>query len=73
MEGGFRISGGEGTVPATFGETVGPATFEVQSQAMEPFGGITIMLAGDSGQLPPVRGNAVWNKKASNKGHDTDG
>eukprot|EP00978_Attheya_sp_CCMP212_P039456 scaffold205276_cov24-Attheya_sp.AAC.1 len=41
--------------------------------SQEPFGGITIVLAGDPGQLPPVKGNAVWNKKASNKGHDADG
>ena len=28
------------------------------------FGGLTIVLGGDPGQLPPVQGNCLWNKKA---------
>ena len=34
----------------------------------EPFGGVTIVLAGDPGQLPPVKGNALWNPAAGNSG-----
>eukprot|EP00978_Attheya_sp_CCMP212_P024884 scaffold78991_cov48-Attheya_sp.AAC.2 len=42
----------------------------------EPFGGVTIVLAGDPGQLPPVKGNALWNPAAGNVGagkHDYAG
>eukprot|EP00978_Attheya_sp_CCMP212_P021862 scaffold64252_cov60-Attheya_sp.AAC.1 len=42
----------------------------------EPFGGVTIVLAGDPGQLPPVKGNALWNPAAGNVGpgkHDFAG
>ena len=28
----------------------------------KPFGGLTIVLAGDPGQLPPVKGNSLWSK-----------
>ena len=30
----------------------------------KPFGGLVIVLVGDPGQLPPVNGNCLWNKKA---------
>ena len=26
----------------------------------EPFGGLTVMLSGDTAQLPPVKGNSLW-------------
>jgi ATP-dependent DNA helicase PIF1 len=26
----------------------------------EPFGGLTIVLSGDTAQLPPVKGNSLW-------------
>jgi hypothetical protein len=32
----------------------------------EPFGGVTIVLTGDPGQLPPVGSNSLWVRKASN-------
>ena len=29
-----------------------------------PFGGLVIILSGDPAQLPPVKGNCLWNSKA---------
>jgi ATP-dependent exoDNAse (exonuclease V) alpha subunit len=40
----------------------------------EPFGGVTIVLTGDPGQLPPVGSNSLWIRKASNANpHDLAG
>eukprot|EP00957_Ditylum_brightwellii_P002662 204833-Ditylum_brightwellii.AAC.1 len=30
-----------------------------------PFGGVTVLLIGDPAQLPPVKGQTLWNQKFS--------
>ena len=38
-----------------------------------PFGGLVVVLAGDPAQLPPVKGNCLWNKKCKNSSDDSFG
>ena len=38
-----------------------------------PFGGLTILLAGDPGQLPPVLGKCLWHRKSKPQSHNRSG